>query len=191
MTTNVSFTSGINQNIFDLLCVKFASMQESEKYCTVIFDEMSLKCHLYYDTKADEIIGFHDSGKEKFKPAKLSCVFVTRGIFNDWKQSLAYELSNIACPSRVLQQLLKQCIFELQNIGLKVVNVVCNMGPNNRQLSNDLRITRKTPYFTLNDQNIFFIFDVPHLLKVTKNMFLKHNFMFDQFFSKMEYVRQF
>lgn len=97
-------------------------MQEAEKYCTIMFDEMSLKCHLYYDIKADEIIGFSDNGKEKqFQPAKFSCVFVARSISGSWKQPLTYVLSNTACPSTVLQQLLKQCIIELKNIGLKVV----------------------------------------------------------------------
>ncbi|XP_011873779.1 PREDICTED: uncharacterized protein LOC105565304 [Vollenhovia emeryi] len=61
MTTNISITSGLNQNVLNLLAVKFTTMQESEKICVICFDEISLKCHLYYNTKADEVIGFHDN----------------------------------------------------------------------------------------------------------------------------------
>lgn len=92
---------------------------------------------------------------------------------------------------RVLKLLLKDCICQLQNIGLTVLIVVCDRSPINVQLSTDLGITYQNPYFILNDHNIFFIFDVPHLLKATRNMFLKHNFMFDQCIAKMEYVKQF
>lgn len=94
MTSNVFFMCGINHSIFDLLSIKVANMQESEKYCTVMFDEMSLKCHLYYDIKAGEIIGFSDNGREKqFQSTKFSCVFVVRSIFGNWKQPLAYKYS--------------------------------------------------------------------------------------------------
>lgn len=192
LTSNISCITGLNDNIFNLLRIKVASMKESEKYCMICFDEMSLKCHLFYNVKGDEVVGFHDcGGKKKFQPAKLSSVFVARGIFTNWKQPLAYQFSNTACHSTELYRLLSQCILALQNIGLKVVIVVSDMGTNNKQLSNHLGITPQNPYFILNDQKIFFLFDVPHLLKATRNMFIKHNFKSDQCFLKMQYVRQF
>ncbi|XP_011860021.1 PREDICTED: transposable element P transposase isoform X2 [Vollenhovia emeryi] len=190
MTTNISITSGLNQNVLNLLAVKFATMQESEKVCVICFDEMSLKYHLYYNTKADKVTGFHDSGNEK-QPAKYACVFMARSIFANWEQPLAFEFSYTSCSTTILKQLLTRCILELQNIGLTVAAVVCDMGPKNIQLSNELGITPSTPHFTLNGRKIFWLFDVPHLMKATRNMFLKYTFTFNQFFAKMKYVRQF
>lgn len=192
LTANISITSGINESIFHLLSVKTVNMTDSEKYCMVCFDEMAIKCNLFYNTKNDEIIGFHDNGETKeFKPAKLACVFLARGIFSNWKQPLAYEFSYTACSSTNLYKLLKLCISSLQNIGLKVVIVVCDMGSSNKYLANNLGITYHNPYFIVNNQQIFFTFDVPHLIKATRNMFLKHDFKYDRYIAKIEYLKKF
>jgi len=65
------------------------------------------------------------------------------------------------------------------------------MGSTNIKLAKDLEITYKIPYFTIDNQQIFFIFDIPHLLKTIRNMFLKYIFIFNKFLAKMEYVKKF
>jgi len=38
-----------------------------------------------------------------------------------------------------------------------------------------LAVSEKTPFIRFRDQDIAAIFDPPHLLKCTRNLFLKHN----------------
>lgn len=100
--------------IYLIYSVKASCMKELEKYYMVCFDEISLKCHLFNNTKDDEIVGFHDTGeKEEFKETKLACVFVTRGIFSNWKQPLAYEFSNLAFSSLILYKLFIKTIYNI------------------------------------------------------------------------------
>lgn len=53
----------------------------------------------------------------------------------------------------------------LKNIGL-------NMGSNFIKLSELLHINIEKQYFENNNQKIFYIFDVPHLIKATRNILL-------------------
>jgi len=97
MTTNIFFTSGMNKSIFDLLSIKVTNMQETEKYCTVMFDEMSLKCHLYYDIKADEIIVLatmekkNNFNQQNFHVSLLQQAFLAVG--NNLLHTFKYSLS--------------------------------------------------------------------------------------------------
>jgi len=38
-------------------------------------------------------------------------------------------------------------------------------------------VSQSRPYFYVNEQKVIYIFDPPHLLNSTKNMFFKHNFI--------------
>lgn len=44
-------------------------------------------------------------------------------------------------------------------------------------LARILGVSVERPYFTIDRKNIVHMFDPPHLLKSTKNMFFKHNFL--------------
>jgi len=56
-----------------------------------------------------------------------------------------------------------------QNAGLEVVATVCDMGANKL-----LGVSEMTSFFRFQDREIVAIFDPPHLLKCTSNLFLKH-----------------
>ena len=48
-------------------------------------------------------------------------------------------------------------------------------------LINQLGITQENSFFTINDANIFFIYDNPHIFKALRNMFLKYDFIFTEY----------
>ena len=192
MLSNVILKCGVNDNIFSFLSVSVENMSEENRLCVLCFDEMAIKTHLYYDIKRDEVLGLEDfDGQSKtFHPARNACVFFARGISN-WKQPVAFALSSSTTPSEVLHDILLQCIIKLKNIGIKVVAVTCDMGSANLQLSEFLQVTSSDPYFTIDEQKIIFCFDVPHLLKATRNMFLKNNFSYDEYSTDHKYVVDF
>jgi len=62
---SVPFDSGINASIFEKLKFRVNKMKKLEKYCCLMFDEMSLSYDLNYDHALRKIIGFVDLGSGK------------------------------------------------------------------------------------------------------------------------------
>ena len=69
--------------------------------------------------------------------------------------------------------------------------IICGMGSNNIILANQLGITQENSFFTINDANIFFIYDVPHIFKALRNMFLKYDFIFTEYHASFKYIKEF
>ena len=68
----------------------------------------------------------------------------------------------------------------MHDIGLVVKCVVTDQGSNNQSLfDNYLKVSPSKPYFTVNDNKIFVMYDPPHLLKSIRNNFHKYDLCFD------------
>jgi hypothetical protein len=74
----------------------------------------------------------------------------------------------------MLVDFLMEVLDACHNAGLVVVATVCDMGANNVKALKHLGVSEKTPFFRFHDQEIAAVFDPPHLLKCTHNLFLKH-----------------
>jgi hypothetical protein len=68
----------------------------------------------------------------------------------------------------------------LKTINLSKRVVVNDMGSSNICVSNILNVTPERPFFTVDGKEVVYMFDVPHLLKATRNMLIKHIFCFDR-----------
>lgn len=93
--SNIKCTAGINESVLDILNLKCQEMSENDKLSVMCIDEMSIKTHLFYNFGKDEVIGLEDNGLNKtLLPACSACVFMVQGINSNWKQPIAYTLSN-------------------------------------------------------------------------------------------------
>ncbi|EFA09334.2 hypothetical protein TcasGA2_TC001660 [Tribolium castaneum] len=120
MTENLQYSPGFNDFLFRSLQLRLKSKNDNAKLCIITMDEVSLKTHLFYDQKRDEIIGFHDIGKGKeSKPAQNALVLMARGIEENWKQPLAFFFVNSTCNAQDLQSILHECITRMLNIGAR------------------------------------------------------------------------
>jgi len=77
----------------------------------------------------------------------------------------------------MLVHFLMEVLDAYHNAGLVVVATMCDMGANNVNALKRLGVSEKTPFFRFCDQEIAAVFDPPHLLKCTRNLFLKHGVM--------------
>lgn len=175
-------TPGIQNVAFQLLKIKIETLKEIDKHCILCLDEMSLKAHLFYNSTRDRVIGFEDIGldnmyTEQCLPACSVAVILVRGICKSWKQPLAYFFSNSTINSSHLLNILHEVIINLTNIGLKVLCIASDMGSNFVKLSELLHISIEKQYFESNNKKIFYMFDVPHLLKATRNNLLRHRYV--------------
>ncbi|KAK9688514.1 Transposase protein [Popillia japonica] len=171
--SSVPFTAGICTTIFNHLrkCVK--NMQEEDRICSLIFDEMSLKQHLEYDVKNDRSSGFEDFGTERGnKYSNTALVFLIQGLRKNWKQPVAFYLVNSKMESSKKKCIagkntLDYCIKEVAEaciaIRLKIVATVCDMGANNLAALQQLGFTFIDPRIEISGTVIYVFFDPPHL----------------------------
>jgi predicted RNA binding protein with dsRBD fold (UPF0201 family) len=79
----------------------------------------------------------------------------------------------------MLVQFLREFLGACQNVGLHVVATVCDMGTNIVKAMKLLGSTVGEPFFQFQNQAIATIYDPPHLLKCTRNLFHKYNVQFE------------
>jgi hypothetical protein len=169
---------GLNEEVLAHLRSVVNNFQcEEEKYCALLFDEMSIKPHLSYDSSQDKILGYVDHGHQGQQGilAKQALVFMVRGLRTKWKQPLCFYFSHGATPATVLVGLIKEVLAALKSMGLKTVATICDMGASNVKALHLLGANFENPFFDFEGQTTITIFDPPHLLKSFRNLFLKHN----------------
>ena len=175
---------------------KLESLEEHQKYVAVIFDEMRIKDGLVYNKHEARIEGFIDlgkinntlasfqqsfnepsSGKPPLTIAKHMLVFMVRGLFINLEFPYAqYPTSDLTADS--LFPLVWEVIRHLEGAGFKVISLTADKGSCNPKFyrlhhkvnSTQQGVTYKVlnPY-TSENRDIFFISDVPHLIKTVRN----------------------
>ena len=123
---NINIRPGICTHLMQLFNIKVKTMNEHEKLCALLVDEIALKKTLNYDPTNDEIEGLEDYGSlgRTHNFADHALVFMIRGLSFNWKQPIGYFLTKGATKAKLLQNLVFQVIKEVFNLGLKLkVNI--------------------------------------------------------------------
>lgn len=185
----VPFHAGINVAIMNNLKFAVDKMEPLNRYCSLLFDEMTVDAALTYIKKGDFIQGFEFLGETLTQNfADHAMVFMARGLRKKWKQPVAYFFSEHGMRSYDLIRNLKYIIRELHKIGLHVISIVCDQHANNTKAINYLKeltnkeylkrnMVNKTIGFTV-DREIIPIYDPPHLLKGIRNNMLNSSIEF-------------
>ena len=174
--------TGISQAALKIIEKKVIHMSPKDRLCTLCMDEISLKTNLFYSVPADKIIGLEDygGGYRTNKVATSALVVLIRSICGKWKQPVGYYLANGACPSKIMEDLMKEAIDKLESIGLDVVVVMSDQGSNFHSLAKRLNVSPDQPWFIHNNKMYFLMFDPPHLIKCVRNNLMKYSFQFGQ-----------
>ena len=127
LLNTVHFRTGINNHVFDALRYSVQKMSEKNRYCCLLFDEMSIRGNVWFNQKFDCIEGYEDlrSQGRKCNIANQALLFMVRGLHRKWKQPVAYYLSRGSTKAEMLKQFLKEVPGACQNVGLHVVATVC------------------------------------------------------------------
>ena len=122
-------TRGFNPDIVNELAKKTASFSETERYVTILFDEMKIQENLVWDKHSDELIGFVDLGDINVNFATLKntqtlathvLVFFVKSVVNP----LSYSFPTFATDGIAAYQIMPifwQPIKYLEKINLKVI----------------------------------------------------------------------
>ena len=184
-------SSGFNPDVIKRLYEELGveDMDENNKNVSLLFDEMKIQSELVYSKSTGKLIGFVElgsldgeidkleqccSGKTKEKELATSVLaFMVRGIYSNYQFTFAYfPTKSLSCEK--IFPLAWNAVATLEMIGLKVRCFVCDGASSNRKFYK-MHSTDgvSIPYFAINlcDQSrkIFFICDVPHLIKTVRN----------------------
>jgi len=164
---------------YSKLELKISNLKDDAKDCVLCIDEMSIKTHLFYNISQDHIVGFNNSYDRKtYEPAKHVLCFMLRSINYDWKQPIAYFFINNSCTGIHLQNTIFAVITRIQKTSLNIRVLTSDQGSNFTSFSKTMNVSCERPFFFVNGHKIFYVFDVPHLLKSTRNNFFKYNLTF-------------
>lgn len=90
-SAHLTFESGINRKFFGFLKTTANDLNEIDKHCILVWDEVALKAHLDYSVTRDIIDGFVEMIRTR-RPifATHALVFMVRGINKNYKEPVAY-----------------------------------------------------------------------------------------------------
>ena len=180
-----------NKDIVNEMLEKIKHFSDNEKFFVMLMDEIKIQENLVWDKHTGYLIGYVDFGDAELNYATLQkstdiatdvLVFLLRSVVNPFKFSLADFATTGATSSQMFPLLLKVIsICELNS--LKVLAVTCDCASPNRKLfrmnflmtkeddmNPDTDVTYRTVnLFSSNKRFIYFISDVPHLMKTARN----------------------
>uniref|UniRef100_A0A2C9LEN5 THAP-type domain-containing protein n=1 Tax=Biomphalaria glabrata TaxID=6526 RepID=A0A2C9LEN5_BIOGL len=185
-TNSIQPQTGFNSDVIDEINQATKDFTEHERYIVLLHDEMAIKSDLVYDQRSGEIVGFVNSDQIKdgssYQLATHVLLFYIVGISTTFKMSLCYFGTESVTPSDLYTCYWK-AVQNLENhCGLKVIVSTCDKASANVKLhqlhSNqfDGNICFKTINHCATDRFIYFISDVPHLLKTVRNNIFKSGF---------------
>ena len=90
-------------------------------------------------------------------------------------QLVAYYFIHGSTKAGLLKKFFEEVLCTCQNAGPYVIATVCDMGANIVSALQMLGATRRKPFFEFQNQEIVTVYDPPHILKCTRNLFRKYD----------------
>ena len=173
----------------------YHSDEPLKSYVGILFDEIKVKSDLVYDKHTGELIGYcnldkvgnqimdfersskNSSTENDADVAKYMLVLMVRGVVTDLKFPLA-GFARLSISADFLYPIVWKAIRILETglAQLKVLFLTCDGASANRKFFNIHGEVNEFVHYTVNPysedgRKIFFISDVPHLVKTTRNCF--------------------
>ena len=184
--------SGFNPDVIKKFVIdsKLHKLEPFQNNVSICLDEMKLQQVLVYKRSSGKLVGFCEMGDinqeiESFQArcvdkessvltiskdiAKYVNVFVVRGIYTHLESTIGYHASR-GFTGDQLFLLVWEATRILKVVGFKVRSWVCDEATQNRSMEFQITLEYVITQLTGSpDKNIYFISDVPHLLKTTRN----------------------
>lgn len=177
----ISFSSGILEDVFEMLSIKIASFNNFEKECVLVLDEMFLTEGMNYDVASKSFIG-NVTLPEHEGIANHGLVFMLGGISSRWKQTVAYYFTSDSVKGGTLKPIINSIISKAEDIGLRVNSITSDMGACNKAMWTSygvgcsfLRdVNNSVLHPCDSERKLYFLPDVPHLFKNIKQSIINN-----------------
>jgi hypothetical protein len=168
---------GLNETVLKQLKTSLGGLDKKDRLVNVLFDEINLSEEIHYDNHLDEFKGLADNGKTRTdENAKSALVAMITWINKPWKQVIGYWFLSKNDNSNLTHRIMEETIEKLFKCDVIVKSLVCDQGPRNVGMFKKHKMSTEKPFFKISGyvENIYFIYDPPHLLKsVRNNLFQK------------------
>jgi len=183
------FQDDIDQLLVEEVKQASRTQNESNKFMALLLDEVKIKEGIVYDKHSVKILGFVDLGelnnclrdfeqqcKGEYLPdvAKGMLVLMVVGVFIPLEFPYAqFPVKTITGES--LFPIVWEAIRRLETIGLNVISTTCDGAKFNRKFfrlhdpTSALVYKTRNPFSSGESRFMYFIADVPHLLKTVRN----------------------
>ena len=188
-------SSGFSDEVDEMLMKegRINEIEEWQKHVVLIFDEMHIKEDLVFDKTTGELKGFirlgnindhllnlesalSDDCASQMPPlANSMLTFMVRGIFID----LHFPYAQFPCKNLtgdLLYPLVWEAVQRLESCGFKVLATICDGASSNRHFihmhgnyKSSLVYKTVNPYSNDTNCDLYFMIDVPHLMKTARN----------------------
>ncbi len=139
MLQRIPFEVGINERLINTMKDIVNNINPKDRYCALLFDDVSIHPNLQYNKRNDYIDGFVDSGNGRQREfADHATVFMLRGLGRKWKQPISYFLIEGTMHRAELAKNMKLMIRQATSISLHVLATMCDQGSVNIAAINDL-----------------------------------------------------
>lgn len=198
MNSSASGEPGYCKESFDTLRNMAANHTKNGKqiFCSLVFDEMSIRKHLQWSDSRKEFLGSINYGFrstcEEMPLAKNALVFLLKGINVNFTMPMAFyfiETLNAVEKHNLLQEIL----IAISACGVRVLSITFDGFSANFSMSKLLGANLKASacrlYFYLpdDDRKIFIILDPSHMEKLARNCIAGNKVLLDENDAKFEW----
>lgn len=154
-------------------------MKRRDKLAVLMFDEIAIRRDLDFNEKLDLIDGFEHLSEEERKNliGKSVCVFMLRGLFSNWKYVLNFFVTEKGMTGKTLKKIIEKNLKITKELGLRTKAVVCDQGSGNTKAFKLFGVTPEKPFAIIDGEKIYFLYDVPHLIKSVRNNLLQNPYL--------------
>ena len=176
---------GFDKALFAGLKLKLEEFPRKERRGILMFDEIQVKKNVDFRVETGKLVGMVDFGdlttpENMFQEGDHALVFLFHPHMGGWMQTIGCFCAAGTTPTVVLSKLILQAIILLENAGAEVDALVSDGASTNRAalasfgLCGEIEKTCNSMKNPCDDsRSVFFICDVPHLLKTVRNNLLK------------------
>lgn len=183
---------GLNRYMIMLLEARVKNLNEIDRECVLLMDEITLKKGLRYCKMRDIVVGYTDDGVERTAVMATSAlVFMVRGLFKHWKQAISFVFTASNLKSSSVKQYVVQIIEALQGIGLRVRAIVSDQGGTFSKMFREWGVTTSQPSVNILGGDVMVFPDPPHLLKSMRNMLCHYDVTHAEGTAKWNHISQF
>ncbi|XP_008190218.1 uncharacterized protein LOC103312019 [Acyrthosiphon pisum] len=102
-----------------MLAIKVSTLNDTEKECVLVLDEMFLVEGLVYDISSKSFVG-NVTLPEHNGVVNHALVFMLAGISSRWKQTVAYYFTSDSVNGNTFKTIIIEIISKAEALGLKV-----------------------------------------------------------------------
>lgn len=189
---NFKLNFGIFDDVLELLESKVKTMDPTDKYCILSYDEMIISAQHDYDKSNGTFSGYVTLGQNKNVLGQKIYLVLVRGVKNHWKQILACHVtSKQSIDSETVKEFIEKCIVCVEKCGLYVLALSSDLDARNRSLWSSMGITimKDVPRinsFHFNGHDIYAMPDVCHILKNLKSALLRQEVFLPEAYMEQE-----